>query len=65
MDGSRVGAPSGNSTTYHYNGAVFSNSRPIPTFDNDGKPVRTYSGKNCAQILVLPFPDADGDGICD
>ncbi|NUM56892.1 MAG: DUF3748 domain-containing protein [Candidatus Hydrogenedentes bacterium] len=46
-------------------GSLFAYSRAVPSFDSDGKPVKTYAGKDCAQIFVLPFPDADGDGVCD
>lgn len=46
-------------------GSTFAYVRAIPTFDSYGKRVKTYADKDCQQIFVLPFPDHDGDGICD
>lgn len=39
-------------------------TRVVPT-EVDGKVVKTYNGKDFAQIFIIPFPDADGDGVAD
>ena len=46
-------------------GALFAYTRAVPTFDANGNPVRTYAGKDCQQVFVLPFANANGDGICN
>lgn len=37
--------------------------KPVPTYDAQGALVKTYAGKDCQQIFVLPFPDTGGDGV--
>lgn len=46
-------------------GSLFACTRAVPSYGTDGKLVKTYSGKDCQQIFVLPFPDGNGDGIAD
>lgn len=54
-----------NDLVWSQDGSLFAYSREVPSFDGDGKPVKTYAGKECQQIFVLPFPDANKDGIVD
>lgn len=46
-------------------GTMFAFSKQVPTPGDDGKPFKTYKGEDPVQIYVVPFPDADGDGIAD
>ena len=46
-------------------GTLFAYTKVVPSFDADGKHVKTYEGKDFQQIFVLPFPDANKDGIVD
>jgi hypothetical protein len=46
-------------------GKLMAYNKAIPTTTKDGKPVKTYNGSDPTQIFVLPFPDANGDGIAD
>jgi len=46
-------------------GAVFAYVKAAPSYDAKNQRVKTYAGKDCQQVYVLPFPDADGDGIAD
>lgn len=46
-------------------GKLLAYVKAVPTNDKNGKPVKTYSNADPTQIFVLPFPDANGDGIAD
>lgn len=46
-------------------GTLFAYCRAVPTYGVEGNRVKTYADRDCQQIFVLPFPDLDGDGICD
>lgn len=36
-------------------GKLFAYVRPVPTFDANGRPVKTYANKDCQQVFVLPY----------
>ncbi|MBI2432401.1 MAG: DUF3748 domain-containing protein [Candidatus Hydrogenedentes bacterium] len=46
-------------------GTLLAYTRVVPTKNEAGKIVKNYAGKDFPQIFVLPFADADGDGIAD
>jgi hypothetical protein len=54
-----------NDLVWSPDGTIFAYTRVVPTFDANGKPVKTYADKDCQQIFALPFPDANGDGIVE
>jgi len=47
------------------NGSVLAYGREMPTDGKDGKPYKTYAGKDPIQRFVCAFPDENGDGIAD
>ena len=48
-----------------WDGTMLAFNRPVSTRGASGEIVKNYAGENFIQIFVLPFPDADNDGITD
>jgi hypothetical protein len=46
-------------------GKVIAFNKPVPMADDEGRPLRTYDGKDFLQVFTMPFPDDNGDGIAD
>ncbi len=51
--------------TSSQDGTMLAFNRPVPTKGEDGTIAKAFDGTDILQIFVLPFPDADGDGIVD
>jgi len=58
-------APERIKLTSSQDGAMLAFNKPVPTTDAGGNTVKAFDGTDILQIFVLPFPDADGDGIVD
>jgi len=46
-------------------GKLLAYNKAVPTKGKDGKSVKTYNGADPTQIFILPFPDANNDGVAD
>lgn len=46
-------------------GSLLAFNKAVPTKNAEGEVVKAWDGTDLLQIFVVPFPDADGDGIAD
>jgi len=58
-------APERSQLVWSPDGKTLAFVKRIPTFDATRRRLRCYDGQDFAQIFVVDFPDADGDGVAE